>query len=207
MIGNDIIDLQLAKKESNWKRPRFLQKIFTEEEQKILATAPNMEIAVWVLWSRKESAYKIVARMRKCRFYAPKKLANTITNLDCISPFSQSEGQVTFEGYTLSTKSKITDAYIHTVAQLSDNNKSVITNSFSFDQSDYPNQRTTTRQKLLTAYAKLNNYSTVDLSIQKDELKIPHLYYKNQQQKTMVSLAHHGHFGGYVFTKIDDVNF
>ena len=178
-----------------------MEKIFTEEEQKILTTAPNKDIAVWVLWSRKESAYKIVARMKKCRFYAPKKLENTITNPDFSTPFSQSEGQITFEEYTFSTKSKITDAYIHTVAQWSNNNKSVITNSFSFDQSDYPSQGTITRQKLLTAYAKLNNCSTADLSIQKDKLKIPHLYYKNQQQTVIVSMAHHGHFGGYVFTK------
>jgi len=198
MIGNDIIDLQLAKKESNWKRPRYLQKIFTEKEQKFLEDTTNKDIAIWILWSRKESAYKIVARMKRCRFYAPKKLENTIPNFDCPTPFSLSKGQITFEDYTFSTKSKITDAYIHTVAQWGNNKKPVITCSFSFDQNDYPSQRTITRHKLLTAYAKFNNCSIADLSIQKDELKIPHLYYKNQQQTVMVSIAHHGHFGGYV---------
>jgi lactate dehydrogenase-like 2-hydroxyacid dehydrogenase len=28
-IGNDIVDLALARKESNWKRPGYLNKIFT----------------------------------------------------------------------------------------------------------------------------------------------------------------------------------
>ena len=33
MIGNDIIDLALAKKENNWQRKGFLDKLFTPKEQ------------------------------------------------------------------------------------------------------------------------------------------------------------------------------
>jgi phosphopantetheinyl transferase (holo-ACP synthase) len=33
VIGNDIVDLALARKESNWKRPGYLNKIFTTKEQ------------------------------------------------------------------------------------------------------------------------------------------------------------------------------
>ena len=33
MIGNDIVDLDLARKESNWKRKGFLDKIFSLQEQ------------------------------------------------------------------------------------------------------------------------------------------------------------------------------
>jgi hypothetical protein len=32
VIGNDIVDLALARKESNWKRPGYLNKIFTTKE-------------------------------------------------------------------------------------------------------------------------------------------------------------------------------
>jgi len=57
MIGNDIVDLELALKESNWKRKGFLNKIFTNEEQLLISSAINPEIMVWNLWSRKEAAY------------------------------------------------------------------------------------------------------------------------------------------------------
>mgnify|MGYP003583470498 CR=1 FL=1 len=43
MIGNDIVDLVLAKKESNWKRNRFLDKIFTIKEQVLIVDAENPE--------------------------------------------------------------------------------------------------------------------------------------------------------------------
>ena len=41
MIGNDIVDLALAQKESNWKRKGFLNKIFTEKEQLLILNAKN----------------------------------------------------------------------------------------------------------------------------------------------------------------------
>jgi len=223
MIGNDLVDLQLAQKESNWKRPRFLQKIFTWEEQNFIAATTNKDTAVWLLWSRKESAYKLVARMKKCRFFAPKKLANTFGNPKIIHPSfrrskvlktlgglpsndeinfsSQNDGQVIFEQYTIVTKSIVTDTYIHTIAQLSDSWKPLTANAFLLNHNSYACQHQTTRQKLLADYAKRHNLPTAQLTIQKDKWKIPHLHYKNQQQSTMISIAHHGHYGGYVFCR------
>ena len=74
MIGNDIVDLALAKKESNWKRNRFLDKIFTTKEQVLIVDAENPEIMVWNLWSRKEAAYKIYNRETGIRGYFPLQL-------------------------------------------------------------------------------------------------------------------------------------
>jgi hypothetical protein len=36
---NDIVDLALARKESNWKRPGYLNKIFTTKEQLLISSA------------------------------------------------------------------------------------------------------------------------------------------------------------------------
>ena len=41
MIGNDIVDLQLAKKQSNWQRKGFLDKQFTVSEQEEIARSKN----------------------------------------------------------------------------------------------------------------------------------------------------------------------
>jgi phosphopantetheinyl transferase (holo-ACP synthase) len=53
VIGNDIVDLALARKESNWKRPGYLNKIFTTKEQLLISSAENPNTMVWNLWSRK----------------------------------------------------------------------------------------------------------------------------------------------------------
>ncbi len=202
MIGNDVVDLEVAAKESNWKRPRFLQKIFTKEEQLFLDAAPDKNIAVWLLWSRKESAYKIIARLKKRRFFAPKKFESKNVNVDFVTPCLQNIGQVTFEEYTFFTKSRITENYIHTTAQLSNNKEPLAVNCFYINQNNYATQHQITQQYLFENYATLTNFSAKHLSIQKDVCKVPHLYYKNKKQMVLVSTSHHGHYGGFVLQSI-----
>ena len=57
-LGNDIIDLNLAKTQSNWERKGFLEKQFTEQEQEIILNSTNSFLQVWLFWSMKEAAYK-----------------------------------------------------------------------------------------------------------------------------------------------------
>jgi len=73
LIGNDIIDLSLAKTASNWQRKGFLEKQFTANEQQLILEAPNSFVMVWRLWSMKEAAYKIYTQQHIVRFFAPKK--------------------------------------------------------------------------------------------------------------------------------------
>lgn len=74
MIGNDVIDLVLAKKESNWKRKGFLTKLFTSFEQELIAKATNQEEMVWILWSIKESVYKAYQRIQYNEGFYPTKI-------------------------------------------------------------------------------------------------------------------------------------
>lgn len=110
MIGNDIVDLALAKKESNWKRKGYLNKIFTLKEQLLISNSKNPEIMVWNLWSRKEAVYKIYNRQTGIRAYIPLKL-------EC-SAIDSPTGIVTCFGATYYTKTEITNEFINTVAVL-----------------------------------------------------------------------------------------
>ncbi|HEU0136211.1 MAG TPA: 4'-phosphopantetheinyl transferase superfamily protein [Flavobacterium sp.] len=73
MIGNDVVDLALATTESNWRRTGFLQKLFTEKEQRHILASDSPDIAVWTLWSKKESVYKIYNRERGIVAFNPLK--------------------------------------------------------------------------------------------------------------------------------------
>lgn len=108
MIGNDIIDLETAKRESNWKRNRFLDKIFTPQEQFLILNSDAPEIMVWNLWSRKEAAYKIYNRDTNISGYFPTKLI-------CFYE-SPNLGTVSINNNLYHTKTTITKDYIHTVA-------------------------------------------------------------------------------------------
>jgi phosphopantetheinyl transferase (holo-ACP synthase) len=110
MIGNDIVDLALAKKESNWQRKGFLDKIFSKREQLLILSALCPETMVWNLWSRKEAAYKIFNRQFGRRIYNP--LAFECHNVDL------SIGIVEIDQLIYYTKTTITKHYIYTMSVL-----------------------------------------------------------------------------------------
>jgi len=112
MIGNDIIDLALARKESNWKRKGFLDKIFRKNEQLQIYNAQNSEVMVWNLWSRKEAAYKIYNRQMQIRGYFPLKLE--CFDLEIVD--SITFGKVVINGNIYYTKTEINTEFIHTIA-------------------------------------------------------------------------------------------
>ena len=112
MIGNDIIDLALAGKESNWQRKGFLDKIFTPREQLLISNSQNPETTVWNLWSRKEAAYKIYNRLTQIRAFIP-------LQLECFDLEVKNGiiyGKVSCYGVVYFTKTIITSEYIETDA-------------------------------------------------------------------------------------------
>ncbi len=112
MIGNDVVDLRLARKESDWERPGFLDKIFTRAEQGVIAAAANPEVCLWLMWSMKEAAYKIYNRKTGIRAFIPKQLRCTIHYLSDIN----AKGAVRCKGDTYLTQTDLENEIIHTVA-------------------------------------------------------------------------------------------
>jgi phosphopantetheinyl transferase (holo-ACP synthase) len=108
MIGNDIVDFALARKESNWRRSGFLNKIFTLKEQLLIANAVNPEVMVWNLWTRKESVYKIYNRETGIRGYFP-------LQLECVFE-NQNSGTVIINDNTYLTETTMSVDCIHTIA-------------------------------------------------------------------------------------------
>lgn len=112
MIGNDIVDLQQAEQDSNWKRKGYLEKLFTTEEQFLISSDIQPGIMVWLLWTMKESAYKIESKKNKLVEFAPVKL---ICN-NLIIHENTATGHVTYGSAIYFTKSILLDEYIHTIA-------------------------------------------------------------------------------------------
>jgi phosphopantetheinyl transferase (holo-ACP synthase) len=112
MIGNDVIDILQSRKESNWRRKGFLEKIYTPDEQLLISTATDPESMVWILWSMKEAAYKIYNRQTKIREYSPQKLICSIVSQN----HSSITGSVICSGKTFHTKTILFQDHIHTVA-------------------------------------------------------------------------------------------
>lgn len=111
MIGNDVIDLQQSRRESNWQRKGFIEKLYTDAEKQLIKDYHDPEIMIWLLWSMKEAAYKIYNRQTKIREYIPKRLACSILSFD-----KEVLGFVICNGNQYYTKTVITPKNIHTIA-------------------------------------------------------------------------------------------
>lgn len=179
MIGNDVVDLNLAKTESNWKRKGFLEKQFTDFEIDKILNSENPFITVWLFWSMKEAAYKCYVQEHKKRFFAPKKIACEM--------ISESEGIVNIQSNIYSINCLISNNYIHSFASKS-NDKKMVTKLFFINKKKYKTK--ITNQNLLS------NFSD-DVQLQKNELGVPYLVYQQKKLQISISISHHGNYGGY----------
>ena len=170
MLGNDIVDLNRAKAESNWKRKGYLAKIFNTEEQALVFNSIAPEKMVWLLWSMKEAAYKIANRASGQRFNSPLKFSCKNT---------KDLGFVKFEDKIFLTKSVINENFIHTIASAQANTLTTIQTCYLHNKDNY-----------ISAFnAKSTNYF-----LAKNGSGIPNLISKINGKSYDASISHHGKY-------------
>lgn len=111
MIGNDVVDLQLAAVESNWRRKGYLHKLFSPEEQLLIGQAADPDRMVWLLWSAKEAAYKIIHRDTRQRIYAPRQYQVQLSGADA--------GTVQYQDRLFAFRTVVAGSFLHTIAVVS----------------------------------------------------------------------------------------
>ncbi|MEO6348952.1 MAG: 4'-phosphopantetheinyl transferase superfamily protein [Aquaticitalea sp.] len=184
MIGNDIVDLEIAKHNSRWEGQRFLDKLFSAEEQYFIKADDNRFQNIWRLWSMKESAYKIISRGDDIVRFIPKSFECCITN--------STEGQVVFENTFVSTLTETHSKFIYTNAHL---NTEWTYEVFQLQHSDAKSQHKETYQNAINFLANLTGVSQDTIEIRKDQFGVPHIYADGILQEELLSITHHGHFG------------
>jgi phosphopantetheinyl transferase (holo-ACP synthase) len=107
-IGNDVVDFDKAKADSNWQRAGYLSKIFTDNEQILINKSENQEIAVWQLWSQKEAVYKLVRQLGAKRGFYPKKIIGNLNHFN--------RQQIQYEGKFYYCQTIIFETHLHTIA-------------------------------------------------------------------------------------------
>lgn len=192
MIGNDIVDLRQASQESNWRRKGYIEKLFTYHEQQLIHDAINPDRMVWLLWSMKESAYKVAVRQTKHRAFAPIKLECSLTQ----STEETAEGCV-FYGKNYQTSSLITSQYIATVAFSLNTTPCYNQVIIPFDTTDYQSHHDLIRQSIRQHSSSLFQTTEQKIRIGKDSLGVPVLTI-DDATIVPVSISHHGHYGAYV---------
>lgn len=193
MIGNDIVDLDLAFCSHRWENARVFEKIFDIEEQNIISKSKNPLQDIWWLWSMKESAYKSFLRRYKNPFFSPSKIA--------CRPHSDNEGMVTIQDHKFFVRSVKKQEYVYSIA-LSKKETNLIDHCFRINHSDYKSQNQVTYKNLLSAFSESSGIKEKRLKIKKGKLGIPVIYEGSEVVNTSFSITHHGHFCAFVFEKV-----
>ncbi|WP_103866160.1 4'-phosphopantetheinyl transferase superfamily protein [Aquimarina sp. I32.4] len=178
MIGNDIVDFQVANQQSNWQRRGWLQKIYTDIEQHYILTSENPETLIWKFWSMKEATYKV--HQRRFGFsprYNPKSFQCTLRN----------KVYVDSEQYNLNTE--VNKHYVHSIAYISETSYCTVV---------YKNENDV-YTKIKEKIAEEFDISIV--SIVKDKNRIPVICMNKKKATIPVSLTHHGDYTAFVFQK------
>lgn len=187
MVGNDIVDTARAKKDSNWERPGFLNKLFTTQEQEIIHRSKDSFLTVWKLWSIKEAAYKLYVQINPCRFYNPKKFKYA-KEANC--------EVVRFNDFKCYVSTKITLDYIISEARL--DLKSMTSKVFKFQNIAPELQSKTIRNEALIYMSRHLNKPIESIKIMTTEYSIPVV--KTYSRDWPISLTHHGDYGAFALT-------
>lgn len=185
MIGNDIIDLNLAKEQSNWRRKGYLAKVFTAREQEWIGQSHTPDLLVWTLWSMKEAVYKANFRQNPIYAFAP-------TKIDCKSLQKNENGfsgEVFYRNSNYFTLTSVKSHFVHTQAC---EKKSIFANLKIIEMVDYP--------KNYLEFLKEKEFLGKNQVILKDEKGIPSLSDSQEKKLFPVSIAHHGRFLGVIWS-------
>lgn len=184
MIGNDIVDLKIAKAENKSENNRFLNKVFTEQEQGVIRSSSNPEAQLWVFWSMKETAYKAHQRIFK--------LSRKIEPLsfDCYLDEEPERGYVQIGGNSFPVRLQMNSEYIYC--------QTGSINSFHKIFKDKES-----RSMFVNEVATKFECSPLDIRIEKDENGIPSLYFENSPRILPISISHHGRFTAFLIPLIN----
>ncbi len=173
MIGNDLVDLATARKESNWKRKGFLEKIFTDAEQLLIQNASQPETMVWILWSMKESAYKIWNRSSGVRLFNPKSFECAVDH----AAENSIHGKVRFGALLYHSQSIHNNEFVHTICRTSGYRNTSLYVRF-----------TDSRERIDLKNAIVRNPSGIPCCT------------NINREKELISISHHGNLCSYLST-------
>lgn len=186
MLGNDLIDLQETKQSTNWQRPGFLDKVFSQTEQAEIHKSKNSFELVWRFWSMKESAYKVSIQYGYERSFKPSAILCTA--------ITSTKGRATIGALTLETETKMNEHFILTVASQK-NAPSIRSFTFELPKQDLKTQSKTIYTQILNQIAEETQWNIKDLSIGKTSENIPYISHKNKRIEKYLSISHHGKYG------------
>lgn len=176
----------MARKESNWRRKGFLEKVFLPHERYRIRHAREQDQVVWLLWSLKEAAYKAHQRS-----YAPGRSLDW-HRLSCTLSEENPKkilGEITVDGNTYYSVSAVSAEGIHTTVQ-KDPKEPVHASVWAAPSG-------IVKKFLLERLSRFFSVPMEKLFLKKNKEGIPFVYCDDREFFSCFSLSDHGRYSGF----------
>jgi len=181
MLGNDLVDLKQAARESNWQREGYLNKICTPAEQELILSADHPSTLLWLFWTMKEASYKVVNRLSGIRSYAP----HSYVCSGLIFEGHEATASVNFDSYHFFIKAVLTEEMIHSSAVL---RKEQLQNMNIHYLSNSP------------AYMDDFNQNCREYLLSKNLAGLPQITHRRTSKTREASVSHHGRYTAILYS-------
>lgn len=120
MIGNDIVALSDRKTD-----PRFLERVFTKEEQQMILDHSEPSMALWILWAIKEAAFKALYKVDPNIRFTYKAFV-----------VKENPWRCCYKDRVVYASVSVTSNYVHAISYLSQEDLPVIFTEIGFSESE-----------------------------------------------------------------------
>jgi phosphopantetheinyl transferase (holo-ACP synthase) len=196
-IGNDIISLNDANNLRSFSDERYIRKILTKNEYIIFKEQILFPYIPYLLWTCKESAFKIAMKKGLNNAFVPQDFEIVYLHEDEFSQIHMKTGFI-FNGYNkIFLRSKIFSSYISTIAccNFDDLTKAKLWVNKTLNK-DHCEQN---RERLKMSIALDYNIVLSSISILKTERGIPYLQINQETSLTDISFSHDGEFYSFAY--------
>ena len=191
-IGHDIISLRDKDNIRSFSNPRYIQKILTGNEYVLFTQNPKNYFAAYLLWTCKESAYKVALKKGLDKTFVPQYYEVCTVNSFDIPENNLISGTVQFDDDTVYFRSEIYPDYISTI---SCSDKTMLTEVKSFVSitavSDHSEKA---REQLKETLSFIMKTKKSFIEIYKKNNGIPFLKIANHINMPDISFSHDGNF-------------
>ncbi|MCA0932193.1 4'-phosphopantetheinyl transferase superfamily protein [Lutimonas saemankumensis] len=188
MVGTDIVDLKEARVKSDWRRNGYLEKLFSKNEIQFIESEKDQEMAIWRLWSMKESAYKADFHLTRLRSFNPFKFECEVINSE--------SGLIQIDSRIYHTRSILTKEYVLTWTI---NKKDAWCKPVRTGLYNWKIVSKLLYSKLKDELAKKLEMDPSDIDILKNE-GVPEVFLRGHKADIFCSVSHHGRFGSFLCT-------
>ncbi len=209
--GNDIVALK-AINVARTKQQNFYSKIITVSEKALydeqFSDGLSFERFVWLAWSVKESVFKYLQRINPDLIFSPSKIKISELTAPASNILDHFEGRdfneqtvynglVEYSPYTFYSRTIITDDFIFSVVNNTNNFEKVMWGLKKINSTDSDDQSKAVRIFALAMLKTL--FPDSELEIDKNRHSCPVILKNDIEIPVPISLAHHEHWVAYSF--------